>query len=309
MNKSTSPKVSVCIPTYNYGHYLPEAIKSVLAQTFTDFELLVIDDCSADNTRETVRILMNSDSRIRFIQNEARLGFVGNFTRCIEAAIGEYIKILCADDVLEAACLEKMVNVLDANDHVALVSCSRVLVDRALKTTGLSAYASKYRLLRGPDAIKRCLFSGNLIGEPTAVLFRKRDSARGFNSGYQLLVDLEMWFHLLEKGDFAFLPEPLCKIRQHDGQATYDCIKTLSFIDDNDKLYREFIGKPYMGTLFVSALRMQLRMTLIIWMQRSVINNPDVTRRHIGHYMNYHLAMCIMPLYTALIKLTRIVRT
>lgn len=307
MNKSALPKVSVCIPTYNYGHYLADAIKSVLAQTFTDFELLVIDDCSTDNTRETVRILMNSDSRIHYIQNEARLGFVGNFTRCIEVATGEYVKILCADDVLEATCLEKMVRAFDTHDHVTLVSCSRLLADQSLNTIKTLSYPAKTGLLSGTDVINRCFFSGNLIGEPTAVLFRKKNALRGFNAGYSLLVDLEMWFYLLEQGDIIIIPDCLCTIRRHEAQATLSCVKTLSFVNDIDKLYIEYNKMPYISNSFINRLRWRLGSTYTIWSQRNIINNVDAIRNNISKYMNYRLALIIMPFYIILKSIKNIV--
>ena len=309
MDRPASPKISVCIPTYNYAHYITDAIKSACAQTFTDIEILVLDDCSTDNTCEIVSQLAKADSRIAYIQNASRRGFVGNFTRCIEAAAGEYVKILCADDLLTAACLEKMVKVLDENENVSLVSCSRQLADGSLNKIEALSYPARTSVLPGAEVIRKCLFSGNLIGEPTAVLFRKRDALRGFNAGYSLLVDLEMWFYLLEKGDLFCLPDILCTIRRHEGQATYDCVKTLSFVDDIEKLYQEFIRKPYMHYTFLSSLKKRLGMTFIVWSQRTVINDPEMVRQKIGRFMNYYLALIVMPLYLAIIKTNEFIRT
>jgi glycosyltransferase involved in cell wall biosynthesis len=293
------PKVSVCIPTYNYALYICDAIESVLNQTYSDFELIIIDDCSTDNTKDLVFKFKQSDNRIKYIQNENRLGFTRNFTRCVEVAKGEYVKILCADDTLESNCLEKMVKALDTYDQVSLVASARMLVDKKLEPIRILSYAAEFKLLHGIDVIKKCIFSGNLIGEPTAVIFRKKDASRGFNDHYKLLVDLEMWLYLLEKGDFVFLPETLCKFRQHENQATYDCVKTLSFIEDNDKLYREYIQRPFMHNTFINAMRKRFGMTFIIWTQRNIINNQEMLQNSISKYMNYYFALLIMPIYSA----------
>src|SRR5688572_5841450 len=105
-----SPKVSVLIPTYNYAHYLDEAIKSVLNQTFSDFELIIVDDKSSDNTSEVVQKFL-SDPRVSFYINDENLGLVHNFNRCLEYAKGDYIKFLMADDIFNEQLLEKYVAV------------------------------------------------------------------------------------------------------------------------------------------------------------------------------------------------------
>ena len=108
-----SPKVSVLIPTYNYAHYLPLAIESVLNQDFTDFGLIIQDDCSTDNTDEIVERYL-SDRRLIFETNESNLGLAGNWNLCLAKARGEYIKFIFADDLLASQdCLAKMFSVLD----------------------------------------------------------------------------------------------------------------------------------------------------------------------------------------------------
>lgn len=81
------PKISVCIPGYNYARYLPGAIESILSQEFSDFELIIQDDCSRDYTPETVRKYL-SDGRIVFGVNERNLGLEGNWDRCLQKARG-----------------------------------------------------------------------------------------------------------------------------------------------------------------------------------------------------------------------------
>lgn len=240
-----SPKVSVCIPTYNYAHYLPDAIGSVLAQTFMDYELIIVDNCSTDDTPEIVRKHMDAGVRIRYYRNERNVGQTGNFNRCLEYADGYYIKMLCADDLLESTCLEKLVSAMESRPGASLAGSARMLVDDRLRTLKVLSYSDRFIEESGFDAIKRCLLKGNLIGEPTSVLFRKTHAGRGFTSNYRQLIDLEMWFHLLEQGDFVFLPEPLSKFRRHEGQLTWEHIKDPGFFDDGWKIFNEFIDKDY----------------------------------------------------------------
>ncbi len=216
------PQVSVLIPTYNYGRFLPEAIDSVLAQEFQDFELLIIDDCSSDDTARVVRRYCLKDNRIRFSVNPSNLGMVNNWNICLDQARGQYIKFLFGDDKLyHRQALGKLVALLESHPSAKLAASARVIMD------GRSRVVDVYRSLadgihEGRDVITRCFLENgrNIIGEPSTVLFRKSDARRGFDPKYRHIVDIEMWFHLLERGDLAFTREPLCAFRCHPGQET-----------------------------------------------------------------------------------------
>jgi glycosyltransferase involved in cell wall biosynthesis len=93
--------VSVCIPTFNYGRYIGRAVESVLAQTTRDFELLVVDNASTDETPDVLARFR--DPRLRVHRNESNIGLFGNFRRCLELTSGELVKFLAADDWLLSA--------------------------------------------------------------------------------------------------------------------------------------------------------------------------------------------------------------
>src|SRR5687767_8430509 len=118
----SKPKVSVLIPTYNYAHFLDETIQSVLNQTYSDYELIIVDNKSTDSTVELVGKYLG-DPRVRFYQNEKNLGLTGNWNKCLEYATGEYIKFLCADDKFHPEMLAKFVAVMEENPTVSLVTC------------------------------------------------------------------------------------------------------------------------------------------------------------------------------------------
>ena len=102
------PIVSICIPTYNGAKYLRECLDTVLSQTFTDFEVLLVDDQSSDETLSIAQEYAAKDTRIYVKQNEQNLGLVGNWNCCIELAQGEWIKFVFQDDLIAPECLEKM---------------------------------------------------------------------------------------------------------------------------------------------------------------------------------------------------------
>ncbi len=259
------PKVSICIPTFNYAHYLPETIDSILAQSYSDFELIIVDDCSTDNTAELMPQYAQRDPRIRFYRNERNLGMVENWNRCLDLARGEYVKIMGADDILEPACIEKSIQVLSENPGVAVVSSARLLIDGQSRPLRVEAFADAFRVTEGKTIIKICFFTGNRIGEPVAVTFRKHDADRGFDSRYRQLTDLEMWFHLLERGDFAFIPDVLCRFRVHGAQATKANIQSLKFIDDNRLLFADYFSKGYIGNSGFNRIRWRFNLCYVIW--------------------------------------------
>ncbi len=243
------PKVSVCIPTYNCADYLPLAIESVLNQSFTDFELIVQDDCSEDNTAEVVERYL-SDRRLIFETNECNLGEAGNSNFCLSKAIGEYIKFVHADDLLASPdCLSRMVSVLDRDRSVSLVSSARNIIDSQSRIVHvLSEFPGGSFTAEGNKIISYCLLrltkSDDLIGVPSAVMFRRADCGRGFSPRYTHAVDTELWFHLLEKGRFVFIEATLTSYRIHPRQRTKEDWRILMGLHANVLLLQDYVWRP-----------------------------------------------------------------
>jgi hypothetical protein len=218
----TTPKISVLIPTYNYARYLPEAIESVLAQDFADIEIIISDDASTDDSAAVIRRYAAKDSRIRFELHPANLGMVANWNWCLQQARGEYLKYLFGDDCLASRhALGRMAAMLDAHPGATLAASARLILDENSEVTGLWDEFHQPGLHDGPQTVARCLRANrNLVGEPSAVIFRRAAARRGFDPALRQIVDLEMWFHLLLQGSFVYSLEPLCAFRLHGRQQT-----------------------------------------------------------------------------------------
>lgn len=281
------PSVSVCIPTYNYGQYIPQAVDSVLSQTFTDFELLIVDDCSNDSTDEILREYVRQDSRIRYIRHPTNLGMVENWNYCIRHARGKYIKYLFGDDFFASdRMLEKMFLILESDESISLVSSARKIVNDKSVQIDLWTYADKNTIADGLDVIHRCLLTAtNPIGEPSAVMFRAAHADRGFNWQYRQLVDLEMWFHLLEKGRYAFLSEPLCSFRVHNEQQTCKNGKPNSLLELY-RIYEDFLCKKYISFGSVDKAFLPYDVIYQIWKFFHQHNelHPKLTDTYIAYY-------------------------
>jgi glycosyltransferase involved in cell wall biosynthesis len=211
-----TPAVSVCIPAYKGAAFIASAIDSVLKQTFSDFELLVIDDHSPDDTAAIVAGY--TDSRIRFSRNPRNLGPEGNWNRCLELARGRYVKLLPQDDLLAPECLARQVDTLaaDTEQRLALVFCARTIINSTDKVLMRRGYPGPGGVIQSPALIRKCIRRGtNLIGEPGAVLFRKSTASKAgrFNGSIGFVLDLDYWFRLLRYGLAYYIPEPLAAFR------------------------------------------------------------------------------------------------
>ncbi|HKB91520.1 MAG TPA: glycosyltransferase family 2 protein [Opitutaceae bacterium] len=219
---SSYAKVSVLVPTYNYGRYLPQTLNSILAQEDVDFELLVSDDASTDNSAEIIRSYARRDKRIRFKLHEKNLGMVENWNWCLKEARGEYIKYVFGDDALTSRqSLGRFVYLLDLHPEATIATSSRLIVNDASTPTEIWDDLRFPGVYTGQSLIYRCLWQDrNLIGEPTAVMVRRSAIGRPFDVALRQLVDMEMWFYLLSQGDLVYEPTPLCAFRSHDQQQT-----------------------------------------------------------------------------------------
>jgi len=296
------PKVSVCVPTYNYARYLSACIESVLAQSFGDFELVVIDDCSSDGTTEVMRRYLG-DERVRYRTNPVNLGMVGNWNRCLSEATGEYVKFVFGDDLLSSPeALERMVEVLDRRPAVTLVSSSRRIIDSESRVVRTLSHFRGSREIEGTYAINLCLYvQKNIVGEPSVVMFRRNRSARGFHPGYCQIVDLEMWFHLLEQGNLYYIDELLSSFRVHPAQQTMRSRDRLSTLEDTDNLLREYLDKPYIR--LGSAFRMFLRYDRLygawkLYRKRGAISREEAIR-NIRERCGLVRFFCLLPIYKA----------
>ncbi len=223
----STPKVSVCLPVYNGALYLEDAIESILCQTLEDFELIIVDDCSSDGSREIIADYARQDKRIVKAFNENNVGLFANYNRCLEQAQGDFIKPFAQDDLLHPTLLEKSSIVLSTEPSVNLVSCHRRSIDAAgqlLRADDLVASADAFpcdQLVEGKTVVRKCLFPVvNFIGEPSTVMFRRTNLGSGFDQRFHHIGDLEYWLRLLMDGNYYHISEVLCNFRRHEKAAT-----------------------------------------------------------------------------------------
>jgi glycosyltransferase involved in cell wall biosynthesis len=244
------PLVSVCVPNYNYGRFLRQCIESVRTQTLSNWELLICDDHSTDDTYEIVSRYVLDDKRITFIRNQTRLGMCGNLKRVSDLGRGKYLKILCADDWLVPHCLETMVSLMDANPHTVLATSAEFETDEAGHPRGPAfLMGAPVSVIPGHKMIDR-MARGLGFGGNSSFLIRSEAyrAVGGYNSQLRYLPDYELAARLCRYGDYLHTDEPLFYGRQHSASSSSmnpaKLLDVIDFFDISDNFFRP---RPFGG--------------------------------------------------------------
>jgi glycosyltransferase involved in cell wall biosynthesis len=205
---SYSPQISVILPVYNGEKYLAGAINSILSQTYRDFELIIINDCSSDRTSEILSTF--TDDRIRIINNLSNLKLSRSLNKGIEMAQGQFIARMDADDISLPERFEKQVAFMERHPEIGVVGCWVKRIDENGNITG-----NVFRETR-PEAIKWELFFGTPLPHPTVMMRTSAiKSVGGFSNDILAAVDYECWTRLAKTTRLANLAEFLLLYRMH----------------------------------------------------------------------------------------------
>ncbi|MDW3214156.1 MAG: glycosyltransferase family 2 protein [Ilumatobacteraceae bacterium] len=215
-----APRLSVTILNYNYGHYLAECIDSILAQTFEDFELFVIDDCSSDGSVEL--ITSYSDPRVRPIIHEQNLGFLGSLVQGTEElSTGEYVAVVSADDfVVRPDAFERQVAMLDEHPDVGYCFTGFEII-RPGESTQHASF--EHDTVLGPEAaFDEILMARGVWPAHSGTVIRRSsyDAVGGYRRDISMPVDLALWFDLSRTGGLAYAAVCGHSWRLHGDQMT-----------------------------------------------------------------------------------------
>jgi glycosyltransferase involved in cell wall biosynthesis len=221
------PTVSIIVPNYNHARFLPKRIGSILGQTYQDFELILLDDCSTDSSR-AILTQYASDPRVRIEFNETNSGSTfKQWNKGVRLAHGKYVWIAESDDYADERLLERLVAVLDKDSAVTLAYCQswRVLDDDQLD--GFADYyldyldAHRWKADFCADGRGECesyLICSNTIPNASAVVFRRAVYERvgGADESLRLCGDWKLWASMVLEGKVSYLGEPLNYYRTHN---------------------------------------------------------------------------------------------
>lgn len=242
------PVVSIVIPAFNNAAHIEETMRSVLAQDHRDLEVIVADHSSADDTWERLQ-QFGSDPRVTLLTTEAGGGAARNWNRVTEAAHGEFLKLVCGDDVIYPTMVSEQVAAFE--EGVVMVASARDIVDArgrpVITERGLAGLSGR---VPGKAALRRTVRAGtNVFGEPACVMLRTRSFTEvGLWDGrYSYLIDEASYSRVLLTGDLVAIPRSLAAFRVSGGQwsvrlASSQASETIAFHDDLTKSAPGLLG-------------------------------------------------------------------
>lgn len=199
-----TPRVSVIMPAYNVEKYVTEAIESILNQTFTDFEFIILNDGSTDNTAKIIEKYAKQDKRIKFINNKKNKGFIASLNECLDVAKGEYVAKMDSDDISKPDRLAKQVEFLEIHPDYGMVGC------------GLQAFQDDTFMRINPPEVR---VSDFLFGCKTTIFLARREIIEKyhlrFDSDYFAAEDMEFYSRFARYAKIYNLQEVLYLYRVH----------------------------------------------------------------------------------------------
>ncbi len=259
-------------------------MRSILTQSFTDFELVVSDHSSNDGTWEVLQ-QFTADHRVRLSRLASGGGGPANFNAVTNLATGNFIKLVCGDDLLSPDSLAEQVAALDAHPAAVMAASPRDVIDAAgttvLRNRGLAGLRGE---VDGAEAIRRTVVAGtNIFGEPASVLFRRATlaDAGGWDGRYPYLIDQATYFAVLLRGTLVAVPRSLAAFRVSQSQWSVHLVRaqaeqTIGFTREFAAAHPGLIGRRH---LLVGEMRAHVnavgRRAVYRWLGRRM--------RHIGN--------------------------
>ena len=232
-------KLSVIMSVYNCEGYIEDSINSILSQTFNDFEFIVIDDCSCDETLNKVKAF--KDTRLVIIENEANIGLTRSLNKAINISKGKYIARLDADDISYPERLEKQVKLLEGHSDIGV--CSTWMQETGY---GKGGVIKKTPLKH--DEIVASFLRTNTIGH-SSVLIRKSvlmDNDILYDEDYNYSQDYELWARLSKVTRFECIPEVLTELRLHPNSLSAEKRESQMEFGEMARIsfYENVLGRP-----------------------------------------------------------------
>lgn len=287
--------VSVVVASYNHAEFLDQRMQSLLAQTYPSIEILVIEDCSPDNSLEVLR-RYEADPRVKLMLRERNGGWVTVSNQGIDVAAGEYVLFANCDDACAPDMIERLVAAMESHPTAGIAFCRSLLVDADDKVIGddfaRREPAFRYRcaedtLVTGSE-MSRFLFHSCVIPNLSAALMRREcfDRIGNFTSAYRANGDWDFFFRVAGSYDFAYVAAPLNRFRQHEttirslleGRITYE------------EFFRLLLGQiRKLDLSFAERCRYRTRV-MALW-GHHIVTQPLIALRNFPYHLGRILAL------------------
>ncbi len=210
-----APLLSVTVLNYNYAKYLPTCLDSILHQSFRDFELIIINDCSTDNSLEVIQPYL-ADPRVRLINHAQNKGFVASLIEGSELSRGKYITVISADDYcISSLAFARLVGLLETDDSVAFAYCAYGQygddgVCRYVRRTHPRTY-----IRSGLDEFRELVLDPYILHSGTIIRASAYHAIGGYDPAMRYAVDVKIWLLLCAQGSVAYCADELFAYRMH----------------------------------------------------------------------------------------------
>lgn len=253
------PKVSVIIPNYNHAAYLKQRIDSVLNQTYRDFEVIILDDCSTDNSREVIEQYRSHEKIVSIVYNEVNTGNTfKQWDKGISLAKGEYVWIAESDDWCENNLLETLINGMEKDAGCVLAYCQSycIMHDNHIKFQSHHTKLTEY--IHGRDFIKNYMLPRNPVFNAGMAVWRRsayHKMSKKF-SAYKVIGDYCFWIELSRHGNVFISGKLLNYFRTHDKNVSTNAIKNGLVLTEQIPLLNELRDENIIDeATYVSALK------------------------------------------------------
>lgn len=246
VNLRLMPKISVVLPVYNGSAYLKDSIESVLSQTYTDFELIIVDDCSTDSSGEIAQKYADSDQRVLYLRNETNLKLPESLNRGFAEASGVYWTWTSCDNLYVPGAFEELLKAIEVSKEVGMVYTSMEIIDEHNHTVDFVEAG------KGEDLIFR-----NVVG--ACFLYRRSiaDQVGNYDKNLFLCEDYEYWLRISRSSSIKPIPTCLYLYRRHSKSLSHNHEKEIiaKGIKVQKTYYSSFIKTRTQAALFYAYLR------------------------------------------------------
>lgn len=247
LQQNIAPFVTVLMSCYNASRWLDESIQSVLNQSFGDFEFIIVDDGSQDDTLSIIRHYASCDNRIVVIKKE-NTGLADSLNVGIRLARGEWIARLDADDICEPTRFEKQIGVARNNESLVFIGTGLTIIDASGQPSSIYHYPkTHHQLVRHLQKARKFPAHSTAFYRTSVV-----QSIGGYRPRIHRAQDRDLWLRLSELGELACLDEPLVRVRKHENQISHDESGRRQIIDSRTAMISYWI-RQYKGIDPVSA--------------------------------------------------------
>ncbi len=255
----TKPLVTVLTPAYNVEKYISEAIESILKQSYSNFEFIIIDDKSTDNTSKIIKEYKQRDSRIKLIFNKENLKLSRTLNKGLNIAQGKYIIRFDADDISYPTRIEKQVKLMETKDDVGISGGTMVIINSSGRTIGKREYHLTDKKIRSK------IFRYSPFCHPAIIIRRSVLRKSGlYNPDFNPAEDYELYFRIGKHAKFANLPDKLIKYRILDNSMTSKQIKEMeSQTIKARRMYYQSYKATMVDKLYTNLLQLMVSFPII----------------------------------------------